>query len=813
MTVGVTSSELLDAVEDLKPALAHLDELTAGGARISMSARDLAAARRAAFELSNKVPGLHALGLLLQTNAAERELLVSRLSSDEATLGRLRSILHVFDREPILAQAMASVHPYSFAVRGEAAWNTYRAWLRALRDQPLWGVADEVRVPLSSVYVPPDYSEHLWTRPSRDDITPREEPSEPVWNDPRPRLRELLGASEEQRANPLFVVGGPGSGKSTLAKMFASELAEDPTVQPLLVRLREVHPERDLFEEIARTLGDLALPDDVGAQLAGVFPHAPRLVLLLDGFDELIQASRTGLGSFFLRLRDLLRDERVHAVVCFGRDTVFDSRETALSDGVRVLTLRAFRPAQVDAWCLAWNRATGSSFDAREYRATEDDGDALSALMSEPLPLFLMALLHRQGALPEAGAIDLAVVYRAVIHATCQRHQDERRSVTAAELRRFLRVLGFAVVQSGSELIRLPELTRALKATGVSFDAAETESRATQLILAISQRRSQREERAWEFIHRSLGEYLAAEFLASEVPLMVAEETDEFGERRYRMDEIALTRRWIERFGPTVLTLGVERFLVKMAGDWPAFGRGVTKLELDRDVDALAKRLGDVYRRLVDEDDAEAVVAVARAWEIAPSSVLAIAIRNVFLVAALPTPGRLDERFAPERAASGRFVKAYWLGGLDEVVRSGFRRTCIAVDLSGIASGTVFVRARLRDLSIANSVVRDLWMHASKFDLLRLLDCVFEDAHLVDVNAELASAKNVIFRACRISGTLIVSGEVSGWRFENCNLRGLRIVGREQSIDGYVERHLSSNGNYIGSERYTTPSDDAPPAS
>lgn len=803
-----TPAELLDAVEDLRPALAHLDELMRGVARIEMSASDLPTARRLAFELSNRVPGLHALGLLLQTNAAERELLLAKLTQDAIVGDQLRAVLREFDRIPVLLRVMAAVHPYSFAVPGEAAWAAYRAWLRGLRDRPLWGLPAEVRVPLSSVYVPPDYTERVWKRPAREELVSLSETPEEAANDPRPRLREILVGDGRGEENLAFVVGGPGSGKSTLARMLASELADEPGVQPLLIRLREVHPERDLFGEIVRTLNDLDLPGEAGATLAGVFAWAPRLVLLLDGFDELIQAARTGLGSFFLRVRELLRDERVHAVVCFGRDTVFQSRETALPDGVRVFSLRPFREEQVAAWCAAWNRETGAQFNALAYGGSGNDREVMKSLVAEPLPLFLMAVLHREGKLPVGAdaSLDLAAVYRAVIHATCQRHQDERKSVSAAELRRFLRVLGFAVVQSGTELIRLPELARALRATGLSFDPVETESRATQLILAISHRRSDRDERAWEFIHRSLGEYLAAEFLAAEVPLMVAEEEDEFGERRFRMDEVALTRKWIERFGPTVVSVGVERFLVRMMGDWPAFGRGETAMDLDRDVNRLADRLGVVYRRLVDEDDAETVVAVARGWETVPSTVLMNAIRNVFVTVALPTPGRAEACFAPELAAPGRFMKAYWLGRLADVWRVGNANR--SIELGGINPGASLHDLRFYSIRFTRCTVKDLFAFRARILPLQLEECSFEDAVFVGATINVATSRDVVFRRCDLSGSRWEFFEDgTRWRFHECHLSG-SIFLRAPELDGYIRRYLDAGGRYIGPEIYSTPTDE-----
>ena len=108
--MAVAPAELLDAVEDLRPALGHLDTLGDGLTRIE-AAPDPAAARQRAFELGDAVPGLHALGLLLQTNAPERALLLEQLTHDVALRVRCNATLQRIDASPTLQRALAAAHP------------------------------------------------------------------------------------------------------------------------------------------------------------------------------------------------------------------------------------------------------------------------------------------------------------------------------------------------------------------------------------------------------------------------------------------------------------------------------------------------------------------------------------------------------------------------------------------------------------------------------------------------------------------------------------------------------------------------------
>ncbi len=99
---------------------------------------------------------------------------------------------------------------------------------------------------------------------------------------------------------------------------------------------------------------------------------------------------------------------------------------------------------------------------------------------------------------------------------------------------------------------------------------------------------------------------------------MVAKERDEFGETTFRLSDSALCRRWIERFGVAVVPAGVERFLKRMAGDWPAFVEHGVARDADRDLVTLAERLGGTYGALLDEVEAETTLRVARAWSLRP---------------------------------------------------------------------------------------------------------------------------------------------------------------------------------------------------
>jgi hypothetical protein len=748
-------NEVAAALGELRRLVHRMDEVRTGFQAI-VAATDLHGARERAFSLSTDVPEARVFGVLDRVTEQELHALLSAATPDIVVQKELGNLLEMMRRTPRLHRAMAHVHPYSFTPVGGHWWEQYRAELRALPEQPIWGIPEPHRVLLGKIYVPSRYRMELSRGGgsardvmSRAGRTATDKDERPIELDPRPALRQWMSDSSGEHPRLVYVVGGPGSGKSTLATMLAADLAGDPLLQPLLIRLRDVSPERDVFDEITRVLREMPLPDGVGAGLAQVFSRAPRLVLLLDGFDELIQASRTGLGSFFLRLQNLLRDQRVQGIVCFGRDTVFSRDDTSIPEDATVVTLLPFDDAQVAQWCERWSEATGRSFDwkRRGKRAERADTEVLQSLIHEPLTLRLLALLDLEGIpiFSEDGGLDLARVYRHVISETCARHQKERGDFTAADLRRLLRVIGFAVMQSGQEVIRRDDLQKTLTALGLQIETDKTGSKATQLILAISQRRSDEDERAWEFLHKSLGEYLAAEFLSVEIAAMVAQEKDEFGETTFRLTNSALCRRWIERFGVAVVPVGVERFLRRMAGDWPGFfEQGVAK-DADRDLVTLAGRLGGIYGALLDEVEAETTLRVARAWTLRPSDVLGIGLGNVFLIAGLRAGD--DAGFAPEKPSPGRYVDAYH-AMMRSPVKSHWGRVSSQTLFDSIAEGS-----DLTGLNLGSSVWKRVKATSVILIQTRLDEAIITDSEFID---------------CNFFGTYSFRSSISNSSFANC---------------------------------------------
>lgn len=622
---AIDDAVFLDARRAIRRLGPHLGEVARGVDAIEAAESEDEAHRRA-LDLSTRFGEVRVFGTLLSADDPVRRALEESILERVEQRALLAALRQRVEASPRVWRALARVHPVSFEPPGGAQWAAWKRWLAALPDQQVWGMPPGYTVGLRALYVPPCYRVEVRCG---DALTRREgETAKEALHDPLPVLVERLTRAEAQR-EPLFVVGEPGVGKSALAQMLAAELATRDELQPVLVRLRDVTPEHPLMSEIARVLKEI--DEHYGPEGPGVAPYLTRashLVLVLDGFDELMQAGGGGLEGFFLRLQAMLREGRIAGAVCFGRDTLLERGDATIPEGCEVFTLLPFTPQQVEAWSSNWRSATGVAFDGTRFLHRENG--PWDQLASQPLLLMLLAriALDDPEFAPDEGG--LAQTYRKIITWCCERHEHERGDMRASELRRFLRVLGYAALAFGRPVVRMEDIQRALVNLGVTADLERAESMAAQTILAFSLRRAEGPRRAWEFLHRSLGEYLAAEYLAAELAKLVAREEDELGESRWRVPDAALARRWIDRFGCVALEGRSLGFLRDVGADLGAFLAARTP-ELDNFV-VLRARLPSILTPLADERAAEETVACARRWGATPDEVAYFSARNAIVV-------------------------------------------------------------------------------------------------------------------------------------------------------------------------------------
>ncbi|MFI6820746.1 NACHT domain-containing protein [Micromonospora sp. NPDC050187] len=394
---------------------------------------------------------------------------------------------------------------------------------------------DGFRMPLlGEAYVPPRCRVAV--------LAQRARPSDEEWwagQDVRDDLADVLTGhltSPAATRAPLLVLGQPGSGKSVLTRVLAAQL---PPADFLAVRvpLREVTVEADLQDQIEQ-----AIRYDTGERLdwpALVRSAGDALpVVLLDGFDELLQATGVTQTDYLLRVARFQRREaeqgRPVAVLVTTRTSVAD-RAKPPPETV-ALRLEPFDETRVRRWVATWNRVNADRFAPLGVPPVDPAATlAHRELAEQPLLLLMLTLYAAAGHdLRSAGELRRGELYERLLRSFARREVEkhrpgltdrERDRATEDELRR-LAVVAFGMFNRGvqwvteddleADLVGLPFLAAGTSVTRSGGDLraplrpAETVLGRFFFVHRSQATRDGTRMATYEFLHATFGEFLIA---------------------------------------------------------------------------------------------------------------------------------------------------------------------------------------------------------------------------------------------------------------------------------------------------------------
>jgi hypothetical protein len=393
---------------------------------------------------------------------------------------------------------------------------------------------------LAAAYLSPRYRSATATRMARLDQEPWWQ-EYPICDDLEAFLIGHL-TSVTATENPLIVLGQPGSGKSVLTKVIAARLpARD--YMAVRVELREVPADTDLQSQI-----EYAIRDATGESLnwpalarsaGGALP-----VVLLDGFDELLQATGIGQTDYLeqiVRFQEREADQgRPVAVIITSRTAVAD-RARIPGGGAVAVRLEPFTEEQIRRWLAIWNASNATYLARRKLQPLSADAVLRQlALASQPLLLLMLALYDADdNALQQrAAGLGEADLYERILTRFAEREihkvlpgiaAEPLRAAVEQELLR-LSVAAFAMFNRGRQWVSDEELSGDLMALlganetpqlATSFHAASTPA---QLVVGrfffIHQAQAVRDGThltTCEFLHATFGEFLSARLILREL--------------------------------------------------------------------------------------------------------------------------------------------------------------------------------------------------------------------------------------------------------------------------------------------------------
>jgi hypothetical protein len=392
---------------------------------------------------------------------------------------------------------------------------------------------------VGEAYVNPDF------RAAQDVVAERL--SEESWWDEHPVRSDLqvflVGhlTSPQATVAPLLVLGQPGSGKSLFTQVLAARL---PASEFLVVRvvLRDAPADADLQTQIEHAVrvstGEHLTWPELARSAAGALP-----VVLLDGFDELLQTTGVSQSDFLekaadFQLREAAQDRPV-AVLVTSRTAVADRARSAWN--MVVVRIEPFRDSQIAQWLDVWNAANAASLAAKGLRPLPLDPVLAHAdLGRHPLLLLMLALYDADGnpLQAEGGRLGHAELYERLLTRFAEREvRKTGATLTAAQFEHavdremlYLSVVAFAMFNRRRQWVTEAELDADLSALlgdqedrvqPVGLRAALT---AAQIVIGrfffVHEARATRDEnrlKTYEFLHATFGEYLVGRLVAREL--------------------------------------------------------------------------------------------------------------------------------------------------------------------------------------------------------------------------------------------------------------------------------------------------------
>jgi len=198
---------------------------------------------------------------------------------------------------------------------------------------------------------------------------------------------------------PLIIIGHPGSGKTVLAKIISAQLmCNQYTV--IRIPLRDVNTDLDIVNIVETQIkhdSQCALTGGYGS-FAKCFSDRP-LLIIFDGYDELIQTKGHVFSGYLKRIHTFQQDQKDRKIpvriIVTSRITLID--KAVIPENSSVLRLLEFDERRRDKWIELWNHANKNYFNANSNISTfslprEKKGNKSSVIELAEQPLLLLML-------------------------------------------------------------------------------------------------------------------------------------------------------------------------------------------------------------------------------------------------------------------------------------------------------------------------------------------------------------------------------------------------------------------------------------
>lgn len=463
--------------------------------------------------------------------------------------------------------------PFNISVHDALAWEQYSYWLQKQANKRVFGEAFGLR----DVYIPlRAYYETKKKKTSRRHAC-----------ELHTFILEWL-CKFDKKDSLKVISGGPGSGKSSFSKILAAEIIEQRIARVLHIPLHRFKLENNLIEAIDdfinnnRYLKNNPLHQDY---------KQDRLILIFDGLDELSEQGHEAKKASNQFINNLIReidqkndnDSQWQAVIT-GRDISIQNNQHNLKKQKQILHLlpycisddeithydsgqKLLNTDQCSIWWKKFAKAKGLPY---KELPSELDTEDLFLIVREPLLNYLVALSYQRKKIDFTDSTSLNKIYYDLLSAVYERKYANNRQYTASKhlnFDEFLEVLEEIALaiwhdhgRTTSESYLLKRCKKA-KIEPYFKDFAKSAKKGVIKLLTTFYFRKfdthTKNERTFEFTHKSFGEYLTAKKLVKSA-LSISKKS--IANKKDFNTSQAL-KKWVELTGPTLCNQNICNFI------------------------------------------------------------------------------------------------------------------------------------------------------------------------------------------------------------------------------------------------------------
>ncbi|YAF98641.1 MAG: pentapeptide repeat-containing protein [Nodularia sp. CChRGM 3473] len=339
----------------------------------------------------------------------------------------------------------------------------------------------------------------------------------------------------------------PGYGKTSFCHMWAAQVALElyPTWMPIVIQLRDIKYGNNLTE----TLNSGFSLNSQTSLTNWLEQEHPRCLLLLDGLDELPPCSQGNRAkAMFMQQLLKFQSERRHKIVLTSKIASFQEFAPEISLQLKRIVIQPLEVEELKQWFQKWAMVQSLPIAQNFFTFLKQAGlfnsqsqsPEFSALVRQPLMLYLLGVLHRDGLLDEqilqlatnshlweihhrlsrwllgyplTGSIKTMLLRSgsAHIHRTQEAIANLLSGRHPQDLIKQMQAIALQILHSDRHQITLAEESNPQTLPAFYFKTSST---------SLSQT---------EFSHPKLGEYLCVEAIADQLQILTQQQEDVYG--------------------------------------------------------------------------------------------------------------------------------------------------------------------------------------------------------------------------------------------------------------------------------------------